>query len=392
MQSDWGDVRFDGCDVEVRPRDLVVGGIVEPDDLVGRERELLLVQQGLTTAFGVVLVGDRRMGKTSLLRALEQAWQQAGHTVVFVSAQTRDPQVLGDRLREQLAPTTWFARERKRWSLSVRVGVKGITLERRGGTGVQPDDVDLLAWAASEAAPSRLIVMIDELTVFLKSMCSRPDDAAEFLHHLRRARQEHPNLTIVLAGSIGLHHVIPPGSGAVNDLQRVMVGAVSPCAALELAVGLLAGIGIDTAYRETAEHIARAAAGIPFYIHWLVQQVSLDHDLQLAPLDRLRAAAADPLDPLDFRHYRDRLPEYYGDQAQLAERILDHTALEGTVEIESLFRLLAADHLARRPTRGELLMLLESLERDNYLVRTDAGHNRFASDVLALAWRTIQRL
>ncbi len=392
MQLDWETVRFDGCDVTVRPFDLVVGGIVEPGDLVGRERELVLVQQGVTTAFGVVLVGDRRMGKTSLLRALEQQWQQAGHTVVFVSAQTRDPQVLGDRLRERLAPTTWFTRERKRWSLNVRVGAKGITLERRGGAGEQPDDVDLLAWAAEQSAPNRLIVMIDELTILLKSMCANPDDAGEFLHHLRRARQEHSNLTIVLAGSIGLHHVIPPGSGAVNDLQRVMVGAVSPCAALELAVGLLAGVGIDSADRGAAEHIARAAAGIPFYIHWLVQQVSLDHDVRRPPLDRLRAAAADPLDPLDFRHYRDRLPEYYGAEAPLAERMLDHVAMEGIVGVDSLLHLLAADSFTRRPTRGEVILLLEGLERDNYLLRTDEGENRFASDVLALAWRTIQRL
>src|SRR3981189_3604244 len=49
----------------VRPMTLVVGGIVRPDDVVGRIRDAEAVAASLPHS-GAVLVGDRRHGKTSL--------------------------------------------------------------------------------------------------------------------------------------------------------------------------------------------------------------------------------------------------------------------------------------------------------------------------------------
>ena len=100
---------FSLCQPVVKPLDLVVGGLVDPEELVGRTRELTEIQNGVTTALGVVLVGDRRMGKTSVLRKLEATWAEAGHDVIFVSAQTVNASTFAGRLMERLTPMTWFA-------------------------------------------------------------------------------------------------------------------------------------------------------------------------------------------------------------------------------------------------------------------------------------------
>lgn len=388
------DMDFRGCSPRIRPLDVVVGGVVAPDALVGRARELQLAQSAVVTANGAVLVGDRRMGKTSLLRKLELEWRQAGHTVIFVSAQTTSPDTLADRLHEQIAPTSWFKQERRRWALHIKVGAKGITLERTGGRrgDGEAEHVDLLAWAAEKVAPNRLIVMIDELTVLLTAMGAVDDDASEFLNHLRRVRQEHDNLSIVLAGSIGLHHVVPAGSGLVNDLHRIVIGPLDPCDALELALGLFAGPHGASVDRTSAEEITRAASAIPYYVHWLVQQIELDGNTWMPPDERLHNAMNDPLDPLDFRHYRDRLTDYYGEWAELAERMLDHFALDSVTSVDDVMRALGADDLDPRPTRADTVRLLELLENDNYLARLPDGGNEFTSDLLAAAWRVVQRL
>ncbi|MDQ1742122.1 MAG: hypothetical protein QOE23_461, partial [Pseudonocardiales bacterium] len=62
------------------------GGVVDPADLVGRDRELARLQRSVTTG-GAKMLGDRRMGKTSLLRALSKSLDSAGHSVIRISAE-----------------------------------------------------------------------------------------------------------------------------------------------------------------------------------------------------------------------------------------------------------------------------------------------------------------
>ena len=65
---------------------LVVGGIVRPENVVGRVREVADVMASLTGS-GAVLVGDRRHGKTSLARVAQQEAAAAGAVVVAASAE-----------------------------------------------------------------------------------------------------------------------------------------------------------------------------------------------------------------------------------------------------------------------------------------------------------------
>ena len=77
------------------------GGVVDPDDLIGHSEELARLQRSIETG-GAKLLGDRRMGKTSLLRLLEQTLREAGHLVVRVSAETDDPAASGRNLAEAM--------------------------------------------------------------------------------------------------------------------------------------------------------------------------------------------------------------------------------------------------------------------------------------------------
>ena len=382
---------FSLCQPVVKPLDLVVGGLVDPEELVGRTRELTEIQNGVTTALGVVLVGDRRMGKTSVLRKLEATWAEAGHDVIFVSAQTVNASTFAGRLMERLTPMTWFARERKRWTLDIDVSYKGLRLRRTGGKAPEPE-IDLLAWAAERAAPKTLIVMIDEVPVLLGAMSPTKAEAEEFMNSLRAARQEHTNLIVVLAGSIGLHHVLPPGSGHVNDLQTQALGPLDPCSALGLALGLLERLEADCHRREFAEAVVTATDAIPYYIQWSIQQTSLDQDWRRDPLDRLRAAMADPLDPLDFRHYIARIPGYYGPQAAIVYRMLDAYATSDGLTIAELDERLRRDAGGGVPRRQDLVELVFRLQRDHYLVPSPHSKDRFASRLLATAWRIMRRL
>ena len=72
---------------------LVVGGVVPPDDVVGRLREAEEVLATLPTG-GSVLVGDRRHGKTSLSRLVQRSaaaqGAMVGHGGIVVFDETVD--------------------------------------------------------------------------------------------------------------------------------------------------------------------------------------------------------------------------------------------------------------------------------------------------------------
>ena len=116
------------------------GGVVDPDDLIGRADELAQLQRAVETG-GAKLLGDRRMGKTSLLRLLEQTLREAGHLVVRVSAETDDPVVFGRNLAEAMRASHVLGREWGRWQqefggeLSINVGVGWPDFARRGQEG-----------------------------------------------------------------------------------------------------------------------------------------------------------------------------------------------------------------------------------------------------------------
>jgi hypothetical protein len=370
------------------------GGPVDPEDHIGHDVELHTVLRS-TADVGALIVGDRRMGKTSLLRKVERVLAPE-HVVLRISAETDDVDLFAGRLLESLRKHSAFADELARWSADIDVTWRGIRLRRQGGAGSEADQSwdDLFRWAAARAAPARLVVLLDEIAVLVAAIeRQRPGGAMEFLRSLRRPRQDLDNLAMVLAGSVGLHHAVPD-SAPVNDLHTVRVGPLAFDDAVFLGRCLILGEAIavsdDTA---VAEAMARAADSVPFYIHLLaVAATRADGVLDPAGVVALRdAALSDPDDPWKLRHYRERLADYYGDRRTLAMHVLDlYAGAEQPLDIDDVAAGLAAVELDDRPTRDELIRLVEQLESDHYLRRT-ANADTFSSLILRDAWRHLRR-
>ncbi len=372
-----------------------LGGPVDPDDHVGHSSELDQVLLS-TEHVGSLVTGDRRMGKTSLLRKAEQLLGQE-HVVLRISAETDDVVLFGRRLLDVLRGHQVFADELDRWSVAVDVGYGGVRLRRQpaGATSEEDQSDDLFAWAARRAAPGKLIVILDEITVLASAIeHGRPGGGLEFLRSLRRPRQELENVAMVLAGSVGLHHAVPD-SAPLNDLQKVRVGPLATDDAVLLARCLLLGEEIVTSDElAVARAMVAASDAIPYFIHHLAS-AARRHGGVITPgvVESFRGEAlTDPDDPWNLRHYRDRLPGYYGANADLAGHILDAFAkVDGPLDIERLTSLLGAVDLDPRPARADLVRLVEQLESDHYL-RRDGAADEFAYRILRDAWRAMRRL
>lgn len=371
------------------------GGPVDPNDHVGHDEALDEVLLSTDTV-GSLLTGDRRMGKTSLLRKVESLLCR-DHVVLRVSAETGSVELFASRLLNTLHRTSAFARELENWHVTVDVGYRGFRLQRTPTAKNQqaPPTDDLFSWAAKKAAPRKLIVIIDEITVLAQAIeKTNPGGALELLRNLRRPRQELDNVAIVLAGSVGLHHATSDFA-PLNDLRKVRVGALEPAAGRYLVRCLLLGEGVQASDdRAVADAIYHQADGIAYYIHNLVASARRRGGvLQPQTVSQLRQQAMeDPDDPWDLRHYDRRIDDYYGGRSKLVRHILDiYATASAPLTVTDMSAHLLAVEMSQRPSRDELLLLLEQLEADHYLLRI-GGTDSFASTVIRDAWRSIRRL
>lgn len=166
-----------------------------------------------------------------------------------------------------------------------------------------------------------------------------------------------------------------------------------------LAHRLLAGIGVRESNHELATAIAEATDGISFYIQNLVAGIErrqADEEVmsvELVQNERERALRSGD-DPWRLRHYRDRLQEHFGTQVPLAEAVLDAVSVPDTgLPIDDLSSSLAVrPEFAEEHGVGarEVMLVLERLRLDHYLVVTADRRITFTYPIIRDAWRELR--
>lgn len=374
---------------------LVVGGVVPVEDVVGRVRESTEVLGSLPNS-GAVLVGDRRHGKTSLARLVQRMAADSGALVVSVSAERETYAEFVAALISELGrlDPAW-AQELARIRLTLTAGP--VRLERDSRAAATLDD--LLDRAVRRAGNRILALFIDEVSVLARNLeRASPGSGDTFLHLLRRVRQENPGrVATVLSGSIGFHHVSADAPSTVNDIPKIAVGPIRSDHATYLAECLLLGSGVPTTDRHrVAAAISAAAENVPYYIQHLVAAARKSwQDSQVAPYPELidllvLDAIESPYDPWDLRHYRDRLPHYYGADAPAIAGLLDiYAHAGGPVGVDTVLMRLRSEG-SPISDRAQLVSFIERLTLDHYLARA-GDTDGFSSPLLQRAWKAMRR-
>lgn len=374
---------------------LVVGGIVPPNDVVGRYRDVEAVLAALSHC-GAVLVGDRRHGKTSLSRVVQQHVAAAGATVIAASAERETYPDFVAALASELAKLepTW-SQELSKLRFSLTAGPVKVERDERAAAALD----DMLARTVARADGHQVVLFIDEVTVLARNLERREAGSGDsFLHTLRRFRQDYGGrVATVLSGSIGFHHVSPDAPSTVNDISKITVGPIRADHAAYLAECLLLGVGVHPADAHgLAPAVAAAAENVPYYIQHLVA-ASLNSWRATGSIPRpteiqgfVTAAISAPTDPWDLRHYRDRLTHYYGADATVIANLLDvYAYAEAPLTIDEVLVRVRSEGLPIAD-RDQLVRYVERLELDHYLVRDDDA-DHFASGLVRSAWRAMRR-
>ncbi len=360
----------------------------------------------------VLMLAPRRVGKTSLLRHMEDS-PRDGWSCLFLSAESLDSESqFVARLLETASTAHPDGAWKERSSLAFKKFLKGVGQAKAGPVDIDIGQALLTEWRDIGATALRVmqelrgntLILVDEFPVFVRNLLGSDDNpegkrrAKLFLDWFREIRNAQGNgagrVHFILTGSVGLDMVVRKVglSGTINDLSTFSLGPLTPEQAWKLLQCLSEGEDLllpEAVQTRMLEHIDWP---IPFYLQLLFREVLsrvkfrrkvLDESL----VDEVYESLLGPEMVKHFDHWKERL-----DDSLLSPQVRDlrRALLEGACKdrrglsrssIVQIWKKVAPDEDA-----DEVLL---GLNHDGYLTRKG---NRwlFTSSLLRDWWRRWQ--
>ena len=387
---------------------LSTGRWVSGDDFFNRDVELQVLEARVRDGNHTLLTGQRRMGKTSIVRELGRRLEQQGWTFLFadVEGATCPEDFLADVVEaaHPVRPiTAKTADMMQRWFREnvEEVGALEFRMKFRSGLNAgnwrRPGE-EVFRNMAEHDQP--VLLVIDELPIFLKRMLRDHGGAArvdEFLSWFRGVLQGFDNRSpvLIVSGSIGLAPLVRRLgiSDRINHLDPFRLGPWSQEASvacfdrLAQSNGLQVEEGVSQAVYDTL------GLGIPHHIQSFFARL---REFALMR-ERNRVTVADvatvyhtsllgPAGQNDLIHYETRLKDGLDDEGfSMAMEILAEASTQDVFTpaaqscLEQLYTRTVDD------ARGCIAGALEVLNHDGYLEAVDQGY-AFPSRLLNDWW------
>lgn len=384
------------------------GRWVSGEDFFDRERELAVLKTRVLDRNHVLLTGQRRMGKTSILRELGSRLESEGWIFLFADvegatcaedavaeiARAVHPvrsiasrfagtmrRVLTENVEEISAPD---------FRVKIRAGLDAGSWRRHGE--------QLLRNCATYEKP--VLLVIDELPIFLKRMLNRDGDKRrvdEFLSWLRGVLQalEEESLVLIVSGSIGLVPLVRRLGipDRINHLSALRLEPWSREVSIACFEQLARSHRLPIANGVPGAAYEALGIGIPHHVQSFFARLRDFSTMQGGKRVMVedvahvyRNALLGPWGQPDLVHYETRLKEALDDESYaLAMQILAEAATQGVLtngarrRLEKLYSAIAADPSVR------IADTLEVLIHDGYLESCAEGY-RFPSRLLRDWW------
>lgn len=386
----------------------LVGAPVRGSDFFDRARELDEILDFLHRDH-VLLLAPRRVGKTSLMRRLEELAADKGLEAAYFSvADTPDE----TRFVEQLLGAVAALDAGKQVFQSLRRSAAGKLLKRVKrvdvagfGFELDPNEVD---WStlgdaltgALDRQQVRWLFLVDELPMFVLRLL-RDDDSAsrarrflEWFRALRQRSEESGRVRWLLAGSIGLDAVTARLNlgDTINDLRICHLGPFTRVSGEGLLRELAETHDLPLSDEVRAHAIRRIGWLIPYHLQLLFAELrtlcrNRDAEPTVATVDEAYEILLAPSHKGYFDYWRQRLHEELGKpDAGFALTLLSAIARDKTGATRDTLRQVLQAHVSEAIERDEKLRyLLDVLEGDGYLVE-DEGRFTFRSPLVREFW------
>ena len=381
-----------------------VGG----DDFFDRETELQTLKRLAESHNHVLLTGQRRMGKTSVVRELGRQLEEKGWTFLFTDVEGATcPEDVVASIAQAAHPVRPIARRfadsmgrlltdnvEEVSALDFRFKIRG---NLNAGTWRRYGE-QLLGDCSAHGKP--VLLAIDELPIFLKRMLSRDGDlhrVEEFLSWLRGALQELGDdaPVVIVSGSVGLQPLVRRLgiSDRINYLYPYRLGPWDRPTCVRCFENLAKENGMQLEAGIAQAVYERLGIGIPHHVQSFFARLSDFLAIQgrslamVADVENVyRTELLGPSGQSDLAHYESRLRDAFDeDSYSVAMKILAEAAIQRKFTAAARRNLAAACATIMDDAPERLAEAMEVLEHDGYLEEEEFGH-RFSSRLLRDWW------
>jgi uncharacterized protein len=393
------------------------GNWVDGERFWGRKTELALFEEGLREGANYLLVAQRRMGKTSLMREIMQ--RLAGDFLcVFVDFEKADD--AADAVTElsiSLQPhkklwtktTELFGNVLRSLGRIESVALSEVMLTMRAGltTGNWRSKGDEL-FEILAASEKPVVLLLDEVPILVNRLLKgreleitdqRRADTEAFMSWLRHNTQRHQGkVRVVLSGSIGLEPVLRQGglTATLNSFQPFELRPWDDETASGCFEALARGKGMVLEAGVPRRIIEQLGCAIPHHIQLFFAHAHThcrrrgDMKLDLASIDMIYAEEMLSVrGHAELTHYEDRLKLILvGEALTLAMEMLTEAAVVGSLTGEAHRAFQAEPYAIPIPRLAEVQKeIIRVLEHDGYLACGDDGSYRFVSKLVRDWWK-----
>ena len=378
------------------------------DDFFDREAELEVLGARVRERNHVLLSGQRRMGKTSIVQELGRRLEDEGWIFLFADVEgalSAEDVIAG--MARAVHPVRSIA---SRFAASMKefvtanveeIGAADFSVKIRGGLdggNWRRHGERLLSECSAQGKP--VLLIIDELPIFLKRMHRRDGGAErvdEFLSWLRGTVQllGDKSPVLILSGSIGLEPLVRRLglSDRINYLFTLRLGPWSRETGIECFDRLAKSHGLCIEDGVPVAVCDALGIGIPHHIQCFFARLrdfaTMQGRSSISVEDVgevYRTALLGPSGQNDLVHYETRLKEALDDESHsIAMEILAEAATVGAFTQGARTRLEAGYSKLVESASERIADALDVLVHDGYLERTE-GSYRFPSHLLRDWW------
>jgi len=347
----------------------------------------------------VLIAAPRRVGKSSVMQAMLENHPENTRCFFENIQGIKSEEEYYQRFYELLVKCLDRFGKGKKW---LEIFIRGITIEEITTGGIKFGDKKDFDFAEGinrvlteiKKNKIRVVLLLDELPEVLFNLHKqkRDEEASHILNHLRELRQNpeiRGHLSLVLAGSVGIQHVVKVIEGRINDLNDFNPVPFEPLTREEAKQYITwatpeATVQYDPSLVEYL--LDRVGHYIPFFINLMLDEINkaaLKTNNPLISTADIDAAAAAIVKNSDhFKEWKNRLNDYFAStEKTFLQEILVCIAHEGRISHQRLF-----DYAVKHQLQDTYMELVQGLEHDGYIFEQNEDFV-FISPFLQAFWK-----